>query len=35
MWQILRSISDTLGDGFLAMQLIKLSGMVFAVVGAL
>ena len=35
MWQILRSISDTLGVGFLAMQLIKLIGMVFAVVGPL
>ncbi|MEM7458229.1 MAG: hypothetical protein AAF331_02085 [Pseudomonadota bacterium] len=35
MWQILRSISDTLGVGFLAMQLVKLIGMVFAVVGPL
>lgn len=35
MWQILRSISDTLGVGFLAMQLIKLIGMVFALVGPL
>ena len=35
MWQILRSISDTLGVGFLAMQLIKLIGMLFALVGPL
>jgi hypothetical protein len=35
MWQILRSISDTLGVGFLAMQLVKLIGMVFALVGPL
>ena len=35
MLQILRSISDTLGVGFLAMQLIKLIGMVFALVGPL
>ena len=35
MWQVLRSISDTLGVGFLAMQLIKLIGMVFALVGPL
>lgn len=33
MWQFLRSISDTLGVGFLAMQLIKLIGMVFSLVG--
>ncbi|MHA7898808.1 MAG: hypothetical protein ACX94B_03015 [Henriciella sp.] len=35
MWQFLRSISDTLGVGFLAMQLIKLIGMVFSLVGPL
>lgn len=35
MWQLLRSISDTLGVGFLIMQLIKLIGMVFALVGPL
>lgn len=35
MWQTLRSISDTLGVGFLIMQLIKLIGMVFALVGPL
>ncbi|MEL6857485.1 MAG: hypothetical protein AAFO74_03815 [Pseudomonadota bacterium] len=35
MWQMLRSISDTLGVGFLIMQLIKLIGMVFALVGPL
>jgi len=35
MWQLLRSLSDTLGVGFLAMQLIKLIGMAFAVVGPL
>jgi len=35
MWQFLRSISDTLGVGFLIMQLIKLIGMVFTLVGPL
>lgn len=35
MWQLLRSLSDTFGVGFLAMQLIKLIGMAFAVVGPL
>ena len=35
MWQLLRSLSDTLGVGFLAMQLIKLIGMAFAVIGPL
>ena len=35
MWQVLRSISDTLGVGFLIMQLIKLIGMVFTLVGPL
>lgn len=35
MWSFLRSISDTLGVGFLAMQLIKLIGMVFSLVGPL
>ncbi len=35
MWQVLRSISDTLGVGFLMMQLIKLIGMVFTLVGPL
>lgn len=35
MWQLLRSVSDTLGVGFLAMQLVKLIGMVFALVGPL
>lgn len=35
MWQFLRSISDTLGVGFLAMQLIKLIGMTFSLVGPL
>ena len=35
MWQFLRSISDTLGVGFLIMQLIKLIGMVFTIVGPL
>lgn len=35
MWQFLRSISDTLGVGFLALQLIKLIGMVFSLVGPL
>nr|WP_070960499.1 hypothetical protein [Hyphomonas sp. Mor2] len=33
MWQFLRSISDTLGVGFLIMQLIKLIGMLFTLVG--
>ena len=35
MWSFLRSISVTLGVGFLAMQLIKLIGMVFSLVGPL
>lgn len=35
MWSILRSISDTLGVGFLIMQLIKLIGMVWTLVGPL
>jgi len=35
MWQFLRSISDTLGVGFLIMQLIKLIGMVYTLVGPL
>ncbi|GAB5455451.1 MAG: hypothetical protein Hens2KO_16800 [Henriciella sp.] len=35
MWQVLRSISDTLGVGFLIMQLIKLIGMVFTLIGPL
>jgi hypothetical protein len=35
MWQVLRSISDTLGVGFLVMQLIKLIGMVFTLIGPL
>lgn len=35
MWRVLRSISDTLGVGFLIMQLIKLIGMVFTLVGPL
>lgn len=35
MWQFLRSISDTLGVGFLIMQLIKLIGMVLTLVGPL
>jgi hypothetical protein len=35
MWKLLRSISDTLGVGFLIMQLIKLIGMVFTLVGPL
>ena len=35
MWQFLRSISDTLGVGFLIMQLIKLIGMLFTLVGPL
>lgn len=35
MWSFLRSISDTLGVGFLAMQLIKLIGMFFSLVGPL
>lgn len=35
MWQALRSIADSLGVGFLAMQLIKLIGMVFSLVGPL
>lgn len=35
MWSFLRSISDTIGVGFLAMQLIKLIGMVFSLVGPL
>ncbi len=35
MWQFLRSISDTLGVGFLIMQLIKLIGMVFTLIGPL
>lgn len=35
MWKFLRSISDTLGVGFLIMQLIKLIGMVFTLVGPL
>ncbi|MEL6664575.1 MAG: hypothetical protein AAFQ24_00475 [Pseudomonadota bacterium] len=35
MWQVLRSVSDTLGVGFLIMQLIKLIGMVFTLVGPL
>lgn len=33
MWQFLRSISDTLGVGFLIMQLVKLIGMMVALVG--
>lgn len=33
MWQLLRSISDTLGVGFLIMQLVKLIGMMVALVG--
>lgn len=35
MWTVLRSVFDTLGVGFLAMQLIKLIGMVFTLVGPL
>jgi hypothetical protein len=35
MWSFLRSISDTLGVGFLIMQLVKLIGMVFTLVGPL
>lgn len=35
MWNFLRSISDTLGVGFLMMQLVKLIGMVFTLVGPL
>ncbi len=35
MWSFLRSISDTLGVGFLMMQLVKLIGMVFTLVGPL
>lgn len=35
MWKFLRSISDTLGVGFLIMQLIKLIGMLFTLVGPL
>ncbi|MEL6377961.1 MAG: hypothetical protein AAFQ04_12355 [Pseudomonadota bacterium] len=35
MWQILRSLSDTLGVGFLAMQLVKLIGMFVSLVGPL
>ncbi len=35
MWRFLRSISDTLGVGFLIMQLIKLIGMLFTLVGPL
>lgn len=35
MIQILRGMSDTLGVGFLIMQLIKLIGMLFALVGPL
>ena len=35
MWQVLRSLSDTLGVGFLSMQLIKLVGMAFALIGPL
>ena len=33
MWQILRSISDTVGVGFLAAQLVKLVGVVLALFG--
>ncbi|MEM9178761.1 MAG: hypothetical protein AAGA89_03585 [Pseudomonadota bacterium] len=35
MWQILRSLSDTFGVGFLAMQLVKLIGTFVALVGPL
>lgn len=35
MWQAVRSIADSLGVGFLAMQLIKLIGMLFSLVGPL
>jgi len=35
MWQILRSLSDTLGVGFLAMQLVKLIGMFVSLIGPL
>ncbi|NQY12811.1 MAG: hypothetical protein HRT81_02995 [Henriciella sp.] len=35
MWQILRSLSDTFGVGFLAMQLVKLIGTWVALVGPL
>ena len=35
MWSALRSISDTLGVGFLMRQLVKLIGMVFTLVGPL
>ncbi|MEO1553198.1 MAG: hypothetical protein AAFR82_04640 [Pseudomonadota bacterium] len=35
MWQALRSLSDTFGVGFLAMQLVKLIGMFVALVGPL
>ena len=35
MWSFLRSISDTLGVGFLIMQLVKLIGMVFTLIGPL
>lgn len=35
MWAFLRSISDTVGVGFLAMQLVKLIGVVFTLLGPL
>ena len=35
MWQILRSLSDTFGVGFLAMQLVKFIGTWVALVGPL
>ncbi|MEM7327950.1 MAG: hypothetical protein AAF437_04365 [Pseudomonadota bacterium] len=35
MWQILRSLSDTFGVGFLAMQLVKLIGTFVTLVGPL
>ncbi|MEL7040149.1 MAG: hypothetical protein AAGL90_01420 [Pseudomonadota bacterium] len=35
MWRILRSLSDTLGVGFLIMQLVKLIGTFFTIVGPL
>lgn len=35
MWQVLRSLSDTFGVGFLAMQLVKFVGMFVTLVGPL